>query len=64
MKTVHADVPDQLYSQLHSLISEGWFRDEADLLQEALRRFLEARKPELMERFIRQDVQWGLHGRD
>ena len=64
MKTVHADIPDQLYGQLQSLIAEGWFRNEADLLQEALRCFLEAHQPELMERFVRQDVEWGIHGRD
>lgn len=64
MKTVHADLPDQLYKQIESLISDGWFHDEGDLLQEALRRFLEAHQPELMERFIREDVEWGLHGRD
>jgi hypothetical protein len=27
-------------------------------LQEAIRRFLEAHRPELMERFIREDIEW------
>jgi Arc/MetJ-type ribon-helix-helix transcriptional regulator len=64
MKTVQAEIPDQLYQQVKSLITEGWFRNEGDLLQEALRRFLESHYPELMDRFIRQDVEWGLHGKD
>ncbi|MBI3412169.1 MAG: hypothetical protein HY040_27885 [Planctomycetes bacterium] len=29
------------------------------VLVEAIRRFLEARQPELMERFIREDIEWG-----
>jgi hypothetical protein len=27
----------------------------------ALRRFVESHRAELMERFIREDVDWGLH---
>ena len=35
-----------------------------DLLHHYPRDYLDARRPELMERFARQDVEWGLHGRD
>jgi hypothetical protein len=31
------------------------------LIAEALRRFLDTHRAELMERFIREDVEWGLH---
>jgi hypothetical protein len=30
----------------------------------ALRRFLETHRPELMEHYIREDVEWELHGKD
>jgi hypothetical protein len=30
----------------------------------AVRRFLETHRPELMERYIWEDVEWGLHGED
>jgi predicted nucleic acid-binding protein len=33
-------------------------------LFEALRRFLDVHRPELLERFIREDVEWGLHGEE
>jgi hypothetical protein len=29
---------------------------------DALRRFVESHQTELMEHFIREDVEWGLHG--
>jgi len=66
MKTIQAEVPDQLYEQARVLIEAGWFRDEGDLFREALRRFLDAHRPSLMEKFIRDDVAWGLglHGKD
>ncbi len=35
-----------------------------ELLAEPLRRFLESHEASLTESFLREDVQWGLHGRD
>jgi Arc/MetJ-type ribon-helix-helix transcriptional regulator len=64
MKVIQAEVPEQLYQQARVLIEHGWFRDESDLLREALRKFLDTHRPELMERFIREDVNWGLRGKD
>jgi len=61
---IQMTLPPRLYQQIRTLVAEGWFRDENDLLFEALRRFLEVRRPELMERFIREDVEWGLHGEE
>jgi hypothetical protein len=29
---------------------------------EAIRRYLDSHRPDLMEKFIRDDVEWGLHG--
>ena len=38
-----------------SIIDSGWFQDENSVIAEALRRFLETHKPELMEKFIKED---------
>lgn len=57
-------LPPRLYQQIQTLIADGWFRDENDLIAEAVRRYLEARHPEIMEHFIKEDVKWGLYGRD
>jgi len=62
--TVQAQVPTRLVLQMESLISEGWFHDINDLIVDALRRFLETHRPELMEYYIWKDVEWGLHGED
>jgi Arc/MetJ-type ribon-helix-helix transcriptional regulator len=63
MKTVEARISEQLDQQIDTLVEQGWFRNRRELFQEAIRRFLDAHRPELMERFIREDVAWGLHGR-
>jgi len=61
---VQMELPTLLHQQMRLLVKEGWFRDETDILLEALRRFLESHRPEIMEQYIREDVAWGLNGRD
>jgi Arc/MetJ-type ribon-helix-helix transcriptional regulator len=64
MKIVQTEIPEELYKEATSLVKEGWFRDEGELFSEALRRFLDAHRPDLMEKFIRDDMEWGLHGNE
>ena len=60
--TVQTDVPIRLLTEMQTLVEAGWFRDLDELMVNALRRFVESHRTELMERFIREDVAWGLHG--
>lgn len=46
MKTLNAELPDKLYEQIKTLVEGGWFSNETDVINEALRRFLETDKPE------------------
>jgi Arc/MetJ-type ribon-helix-helix transcriptional regulator len=62
--TVQADVPVRLLTEMQTLVKAGWFRDLDELMLDALRRFVESHRGELMERFIREDVEWGLSGDD
>lgn len=64
MKTIEAKIPDQLYQMLQTLVAQGWFLKEEDVIEQALRKFLQTYTPELMEQFIREDVEWGLHGKE
>ena len=61
--TIQLTLPSRLHQQVRTLIAEGWFRDENDLFFEALRRFLDVHRPELMEHFVREDVEWALRGK-
>ena len=64
MKAICTEVPDRLYGEVKSLVNSGWFKSEDDIILEALRRFLDTHKVDLMEQYIREDVEWGLHGKD
>jgi Arc/MetJ-type ribon-helix-helix transcriptional regulator len=62
--TIQTDVPVRLLTEMQTLVKAGWFRDLDELMLDALRRFVESHRDKLMERFIREDVEWGLHGDD
>jgi Arc/MetJ-type ribon-helix-helix transcriptional regulator len=62
--TVQARIPTLLLAELQSLVDAGWFQSLDELIPEALRRFAEAHRGELTEKFLREDVEWGLRGTD
>ena len=64
MKTIQMEVPEHLYKHAIILVKDGWYRDEKEVFSEAIRRFLDSHRPELMEKFILDDVEWGLHGHE
>jgi hypothetical protein len=57
--TIPVQPPIELVLQAESLVESGWFEDVNDLIVDALRRYLEGRRPALMESHIWQDVGWG-----
>lgn len=62
MKTIQAELPEKLYEEIQALVQAGWFPNEQELLREAVRRYLDSHRPELMQQFIHADVEWGLRG--
>jgi Arc/MetJ-type ribon-helix-helix transcriptional regulator len=64
MKSMQTKVPEELYKKATAMVEDGWFRDEQDIFLEAIRRFLDSHRPELMQKFIHDDVDWGLKGND
>ena len=55
-------VPPRLFDQLQQLVNDGWYGSIDEIVREALRRYLKTHGPELMERHLREDVEWGLRG--
>ncbi len=65
MKTaIQAELPDALLRQVQDFVNEGWTGDLNELLAEAPWRYLESHAIQLTEVFIREDIQWGLNGRE
>lgn len=61
---IATEVPAQLFAEMQSLVVSGWFQSVDEVVLEAVRRFLEAHREELMEGFLRDDMEWGLQGRN
>jgi len=64
MTSLHTQVPDRLFQQAQALIERGWAGSMESLVAESLRRYVESHQEAMAEAFLREDVQWGLHGQD
>ncbi|HEY7559148.1 MAG TPA: CopG family transcriptional regulator, partial [Candidatus Binatia bacterium] len=61
---IQAELPEQLVAGARAFLEEGWVGDFDELLAEALRRYLESHSSRLAQSIIREDVSWGLRGRE
>ncbi len=62
MTTLQTQIPDQLLQQAQYLVQQGWVANMDELIAESMRRYLESHREAMTEQFIREDVDWGLHG--
>jgi Arc/MetJ-type ribon-helix-helix transcriptional regulator len=62
--TLNAEIPNQLWQQAQTLVQQGWANNLQEVVNEALRRYLESHQDVLTESYIQDDVKWGLHGED
>ena len=63
-RTLQADLPEGVMREMQSMVDAGWFRSTDELVLDALHRFLDSHRGDLMQDLIRDDVEWGLHGSD
>jgi hypothetical protein len=61
---IQTHLPEDLVLRCRQLVDEGWAADMDEIFSDALRRYLQSHGPALAEAFIREDIEWGLHGRD
>ena len=61
---LETEVPQRLLGEMQALVAAGWFRSLDEIVVDALRRFVESHRGELMDELIREDVEWGLRGAD
>lgn len=64
MTTVQTQIPDQLWQQAQTMVQQGWVANMDELIAESVRRYLESHFDMMNEQFIREDIDWGLHGQD
>jgi Arc/MetJ-type ribon-helix-helix transcriptional regulator len=62
MKTVQANISEEMYRRMQVLVKEGWFPDTEEIIKQALRKFLDSHDPKVLERHLQEDLEWGLRG--
>ncbi len=61
---VETKIPDQLWQQAQNRVQQGWINNMDALSAEVIRSYVESHQQILSERFIQEDIEWGLHGED
>ena len=60
MKTIKVALPVKLELEARKYVKGGWFTDEAELLRTALEEYIRHHRFQLMERFMKEDIDWAL----
>ena len=60
MKAIHVELPDKLAAEIEAYVLAGWFGSEAEVIRAAVADFVRRRRIELLERFMRDDIEWAL----
>jgi len=64
VETVPAKVTGRLVMEMDELIKEGWYANRSELIRDAIREMIKRMKIQMLEQTIKEDVEWGLHGKD
>jgi Arc/MetJ-type ribon-helix-helix transcriptional regulator len=60
MTTIQVELPERVTTELATLVKDGWFTDEAEIIRLALLEFAQRNRLALMERFHQEDIAWAL----
>jgi Arc/MetJ-type ribon-helix-helix transcriptional regulator len=60
MKAIHVELPDKLAAEIEAYVQAGWFGSEGDVIRAAVADFIRRRRIELLDRFMRDDIEWAL----
>ena len=60
MKTIQIELSEKIASEMESLVSEGWFTDEKEIVHLALAEFVRRYRFALLEQFQLEDITWAL----
>ncbi len=64
METIPAKVTKKLAEEMDELVEEGWYANRSEFIRDAIRDKLRTTKVALLEAAMKEDVEWGLYGKD
>ena len=60
MKAINVELPDRLAAEIEAYVRAGWFGSEGEVIRAAVADFIRRRRTELLDRFMRDDIEWAL----
>ena len=60
MKAIQLELPDKLAAEIEAYVNAGWFGSEGEVIRAALMDFVKRHRLDLLERFMRDDIEWAL----
>ncbi len=60
MKAIQLELPDKLAAEIDAYVNAGWFGSEGEVIRAALMDFVKRHRIDLLERFMRDDIEWAL----
>ena len=64
MEAIPAKLTKRLVNEIDGIVEEGWYANRSELIRDAIRSMIKKIKAERMEAAIKEDVKWGLYGKD
>ena len=64
METIPAKITGRLSAEMDDIINEGWYANRSEFIRDAIRDKIKSVKMEVLEAAIKEDVKWGLYGKD
>ena len=63
METVPAKLTGKLVVEMEDVIKQGWYANKSELVRDAIRELIKKLKLERLENAIKEDINWGIHGK-
>jgi len=64
MEVVPTKLTKKIEEEMDSIVKEGWYSNRSEFIRDAIRAMIRKIKAERMEAAIKEDVIWGLYGKD
>jgi Arc/MetJ-type ribon-helix-helix transcriptional regulator len=64
MQAIPAKITERLVHEMDTIVKEGWYANRSELIRDAVRDMVKRMKAERFEAAIKEDVRWGLYGKD
>ena len=64
MEAVPAKLTRRLVEEMDELVQEGWYANRSELIRDAVRNAIRRVHADRLEAALKEDVEWGLRGKD